>query len=148
MLTSIRKYVKAFVVALRLTLRGEKPPLLRVRDEYPDLAAWWSETVVLVKAIERAADANGLDAAARAKFTVHVDSRDVSMATILSTIRYHAEHEYPFLMAHNDEFNPVTLQAININDRFLILRLNETVAETLKPSVKALSDHLEKLFKV
>ena len=121
MLTTIRKYARAFGLALRFTLRGEQPPLLRVRSQYPQLAAWWTETIQQVSAVERAAAAAGIDAAT---LLVHVDKRDVSMATILAAIRYHAEHEYPYLLAHSDEFNAVTLQALNLNDRFLARQLS------------------------
>ncbi len=145
MLTTIRKYARAFGLALGFTLRGEQPPLLRVRMQYPQLAAWWTETIRLVSAVERAADTAGIDAAARATLMVHVDKRDLSMTIILATIRYHAEHEYPYLLAHNDEFNAVTLQAINLNDRFLARQLSDVVAAPLKPSVEALVAQLDTL---
>ncbi len=145
MLTTIRKYARAFGLALRFTLRGEQPPLLRVRTQYPQLAAWWTETIKQVSAVERAADAAGIDAAARAALMVHVDKRDLSMTTILSTIRYHAEHEYPYLLAHSDEFNAVTLQAINLNDRFLAWKLSGAVDAALMPPVEALVAQLDAL---
>lgn len=145
MLTTIRKYVRAFFTALRYTLRGEKPPLLRVRDQYPQLAAWWTQTSALVDAVERAADANGIDAAARKILMIHVDKRDISAATILASIRYHAEREYPYMLAQSGNFNSLTLQATNLNDQYLALRLGENMPERVKPAVNALAVHLQQL---
>ena len=142
MLATVERYVRAFVVALRFTLRGEKPPLLQVRERYPQVAAWWEQTVKLISVVEGAAKANHLDAAA---LKVHVDKRDVSMATILATVKFHAEREYPYLLMRSDQFDQMTLQALNMNDRYLILRLAETVDASLKAPVDALSTHLEQI---
>lgn len=142
MLTTIRRYVRAFGLALRFTLRGEKPPLLQVRERYPQLAAWWEQTAQLTAAVERAAQAHHLDAET---LKVHVDKRDISMATILATVKYHAEREYPYLLAHNDQYDQMTLQALNMNDRYWVMRLAESVDPPLKTRVEALSFHLEQL---
>lgn len=136
---NIRRYGRAFIVALRLTLRGEKPPLLQVRDRYPHLAAWWDQTAALVSAVERAAAASGIDPE---QVKIHADKRDVAMATILRTVRYHAEHEYPYLFAHNDQYDSLMLQAINLNDRYLVMRLSEAVDAPVKPALEALAAHL------
>ncbi len=139
LLPRIRRYVRAFALALRYTLRGDKPPLLKVRDQYPDLAAWWNQTVRLVEAVERQASASHVDPAA---LILHIDRRDISMATILQTIRYHAEREYPHLMANDDPYGALTLQATNFNDRHLVQQLAQNIDAALKPSVEALAGHL------
>ncbi len=139
MIANIRRYGRAFLVALRLTLRGEKPPLLHVRDQHPQLAGWWDQTIRLVEAVESAAAANSVDAAA---LTVHADRRSVSMATILAAIKYHAEREYPYLLAQNSQYAAITIQATNLNDRHLALLLLDIVDERLKAQVEALNAHL------
>jgi hypothetical protein len=139
MIQTIRRYARAFVLALRFTLRGEKPPLLKLREEQPDLAAWWRESVVLVEAIERAAVEHGVDPAT---VKLRVDRRDISMKTILATIRYHAERDYPYLIAHHDEHDQLALQSINLNDRYLVMQLGKHVQEVLKPAIEALGQHL------
>lgn len=139
MFANIRRYGKAFVVALRYTLRGEKPPLLAMRDERPELAAWWAQTIALVEAIERAAADNQTDTKT---LTVRADRRDVSMATILGTIRFHAERDYPYLIAHNDQHDYLAMEALNLNDRYLVLQLANAVDDPLKTSVNALVEHL------
>ena len=78
-------------------------------------------------AVERAAAAQSLDTAS---LIIHADKRDVSMKTILATVKYHAEREYPYLIVQNDQYSPMTLQAINLNDRYLIMQLAKSVEAT------------------
>jgi len=120
MIATIRRYLRAFVLALRFTVRGEKPPLLQVRERQPQLVAWWERSIALVEAVESDAAAQGLDTT---KISVHVDKRDVTMKTILATVKYHAEREYPYLIVQNDQYSPMTMQAINLNDRYLVTQL-------------------------
>ena len=142
MIATMKRYLRAFVLALRFTLRGEQPPLLQVRERQPELVAWWECTLQLVGEVERAAAAQGVDGA---KIMIHADKRDVSMNTILATVKYHAEREYPYLIVQNDQYSPMTLQAINLNDRYLIMKLVNAVDGNLKGSVEALNAHLGEL---
>ncbi len=139
MLKQIRRYGRAFALALKFTLRGEKPPLLKVRDQHPTLAAWWTQTITLVNAAERAAVSSGTDTKA---VRVRADRRDVSMATILGTVRFHAEREYPHLFANRGNYDRLTLDALNLNDRYLVMLLINAVDAPLKPSIEALAAHL------
>jgi hypothetical protein len=138
----LRRYAHAFWLALKYTLRGEKPPLLRVRDQYPVITAWVDKTVRLTEEIERAAAPAGVDAKT---FTVRVDRRDVSMETILAAVKFHAKREYPSLMVHSDDFSPMTVQATNINDRYLVIQLANALQPPLKGAVEALAEHLAAL---
>ena len=135
----IKRTLRAFVLALRYTLRGDKPPLLRVRDQYPALAAWWGKTIRLVEAVERSANASDIDPAG---MVLNIDRRDISMTTILQTVKYHAEREFPYLMAHDDPYGAITLQATNFNDRYLVQQLAQKIDTPLKASVEALEQHL------
>jgi hypothetical protein len=67
------------------------------------------------------------------------------MATILGTIRFHAERDYPYLIAHRDQHDHLAMEALNLNDRYLITQLANTVADPLKPSVNILVEHLANL---
>lgn len=142
MLQNIRRYARAFVLALRYTIRGEKPPLLQVHDQHPDLSAWWAQTIKLISAVEAAAAAAGIDLAA---VKLHIDKRDISMKTILATVRFHAERDYPYLLAHSDQFDAMTLYATNLNDRYLVLQLSNNAPLSIKPAVDALNTHLASL---
>ena len=139
MVAMMKRYIRAFVLALRFTLRGEQPPLLQVRERQPELVAWWQRTIQLVSEVERAAAAQGVDGT---KLMIHADKRDVSMKTILATVKYHAEREYPYLIVQNDQYSPMTLQALNLNDRYLIMKLVNEVDTSLKTVVEALNAHL------
>jgi hypothetical protein len=138
-LGEVRRYWRAFVTALRFTVRGEKPPLLKIRDQYPQFTAWMDETIRLVEAVERGAAANGIDLST---LTVRLDRRDVRATTILQAVRYHAQREYPYLMAHDDSFSVLTLQATNLNDLYGVQRVAEAINAPLKIMVEALSLHL------
>lgn len=142
MIKQLRRYARAFVLALQFTLRGEKPPLLKVRDQHPALAAWWTQTITFVETVEREAEAAGIDLAA---VKLHIDKRDISMKTILATVRFHAERDYPYLIAHGEKFDAMTLQATNLNDRYLVMQLANNVDTVIKPSVEALRIHLDNL---
>ncbi len=137
----MRRYLRAFWQALKLTLRGQRlpPP---VRERYPQLADWWQGTVEQVAAVEQAAKASGID---MDTLMIHVDRRDTSMATILAAVRYHAQQEYPYLMRQENQYNPVALNALNLNDRYLILRLAEQVPDPVKASIETLQAHLDTL---
>lgn len=139
LIATLRRYGRAFLLALRFTLRGEKPPVITARERAPQLTAWMDQTVVLANALESAAHAQGIDPA---QLIVRVDRRDLSMATIVATIRFHAEREYPYLLVQNDEYAPLTVQATNLNDRYLIMQLARTADVRLKDSVNALAEHL------
>lgn len=142
MIAKLQRYARAFVLALGYTLRGEKPPLLEVRDRFPACAAWWEQTLRLVEAVEQQARANNVDPAA---LMVHADKRDTSMSTILAAIRYHAQHEYPYVLARSDPHSQITVQALNINDRYLAMRLAESLApvnHAVKTAVDILNEHL------
>jgi hypothetical protein len=142
MIKQLRRYGRAFVLTLQYTLRGEKPPLLKVRDEYPSLAAWWTQTIVLVEVVEQAAAAAGIDID---MVKLRIDKRDISMKTILATVRFHAERDYPYLIAHGETYDAMTLQATNVNDRYLVMQLANNVDTAIKPSVEALRIHLDNL---
>jgi hypothetical protein len=138
----LRRYARAFWIALKYTLRGEKPPLLRVRDQYPVITAWLDETVRRVAAVEQAAADEGVDSKT---LTVRVDRRDVSMETILATVKFHAKREYPSLIVNADDHSPLTVHATNHNDRYLVLQLANALQPPLKDAVDALAAHLATL---
>ena len=142
---TIKRYARAFIGALRLTLRGEV--VQPIAERYPQLTAWWQDTLRLTAAVFAAADANGIPKSARETLVLHVEGRDISMETILKTVHFHADQELPLLMRREDSFNYLTLQATVLNDRFLVSKLAqaENLPLTVKGAVEALSAHLETL---
>lgn len=144
-LKHLQRYWRAFVGALRMTLRGEVAQTMQER--YPHLSLWLRSTVKLTDAACAAADANGLPKAAREAFKLRIEGRDVSMETILATVRFHADQELPTLMRRPDDFNYVTLQATLMNDHFLVSRLAqaESLPADVRAAVNALTVHVQNL---
>lgn len=144
-MNTVGRYVRAFFGALRLTIRGELPPGLRVHQQYPELSAWWAGTIAGVDAVIAAADAHGFDKARRESLVLHIEKRDVSMATILAGVRFHAEKEFPHLMRVEGNYNALAIYATNMNDRYLVLRLGqaEELPAAVREAVEGLAAHLE-----
>src|SRR5262245_42572354 len=130
MIRQIRRYTRAFVLASVMTLRGKTPPQKR----YPPLEQWSQQSAVLVAAVKAAAEAQGMDAAARHALTMTIDHRNVSMETVLDTVLHHATTEYPSLMqARRVKENIMAVQATNMNDRYLVYKLEEAaLAEPIR----------------
>jgi hypothetical protein len=98
-LNILTRYIRAFIVALRLTLRGQQPPGLR----HPELYAWIKQMAVLIDAVYAAADQNDLNKKAREAVTVKLDGRSMSLETAFQTLRYAGNM--------NDRYWLMTLQA-------------------------------------
>lgn len=113
---------------------------------YPNLSAWALRTRDLVRDVIAAANAAGVDEGIRRMLMVHLDRRDVSVETILATVRFHAAEEYPYLLGQALSHNVLAVYAANLNDRYAVLRLCEHEAlqvEPLNGRLLALRQHLD-----
>ncbi|MBN8635937.1 MAG: hypothetical protein J0M07_11490 [Anaerolineae bacterium] len=142
---TIRRYARAFIGALKLTLRGEtiQPAI----DPHPNLTAWWQSTIRLTDAAFASADNHGFPKSRRETLVLRIEGRDVSMETILKTVRFHADQEFPVLMRQGDNFGYLTMQATVMNDRFLVDKLAHaaTLPDEIKAAVAAITAHLDLL---
>ena len=121
-MSSFQRYWRAFIQALQLTLRGEKPP---ARTQSP-LQVWTEQYAVLVEALIRVADQSGLDQARRKQIMLRLDGRQMSLETALATLRFHARDEYNSLLRSGVNQHVLNvLQASNMNDRYWLARLME-----------------------
>ncbi len=137
----VTRYIRAFLIALWMTLRGEKPP----EPAYPELVVWSREMLQLVQSVYTAAESAGLDKSARQSIVLRLDGRAMNVETILGAFRYHAAHEYPSLLKSAGRFNRNAVQATNINDRYWLSQLAEETAlqnASLQAAFARLSDHL------
>mgnify|MGYP001286589246 CR=1 FL=1 len=116
---TVSRYVRAFVRALAVTLRGEKPPSPR----HPSLYDWARQTIRLLDQIVTAAEQAGLDRDQRQTMRLKVDGRDINLEAALRALRHHAAVEYPYLLKHYNRYSLITLQATNLNDHHLAQRL-------------------------
>jgi hypothetical protein len=142
---TITRYVRAFFKALSLTLQGKTisaPPL-----QQPRIHAWMRETVRQVDAVSAAADGNGLSGEQRRMLKLTIDKREMALETALQSIRHHAAVEYPYLFKHYNQYSLMTLQATNLNDQYLALRLSEWEAlpAPVRDLLAQLRDHLQAL---
>jgi hypothetical protein len=146
----LHRYLSAFWGALRMTARGETyhPPA----PPSSPLTIWINQYALLLGALLRAADQNGLDQAARKQVKLRLDGRAMSLETALMTLQFHATQEYPSLVrAGSGRSIQNTLYATNMNDRYWVSSMAEA-PELQKPDVqKALADldaHLDAIPKL
>lgn len=136
------KPLRAFWLALRFTLRGEKPPAL----QHPQLLAWVQRLAVLVEDVYLAADQSQLDKERRQAVSLKLDGRLMSVESVLAAVRYHARQEYPSLLRSGLPYNRLGIQASNLNDHYWVSQLLD-VPELQSPAVKSallrLTAHLQ-----
>lgn len=138
----LKRYVQALIAAMRLTLRGEKP----VPSAQSLLSDWMKRSAALADAALAAADAEGLNQEARRKRTLTAEGRRTNMETIIAAVRFHASEEFPHLLSNFSQTSITAIYATNVNDRFLITKLFDTLeAGMLREAVGKIASHLESI---
>jgi hypothetical protein len=141
LLNTLSRYVRAFMTALRMTIRGQQPPGLR----HPELYAWIKQFAVLVAGLSAAVDEAGLG---KENIIVRLDGRRLSLEKVLQIFHYQAEQEYPSLLATsaNRRFNIGAIHATNMNDRFWLLILRQETSlqnAVVQAALVRLNEHLD-----
>lgn len=137
----IRRILRALFLALKLTMRGK-----RIAPEHPAVAMWAREAAGRVDAVYRAAEANGLGATERKAILLHLDKRDISMETILASVKHHVTVEYVKLLLDSTPHTFVAIYASNLNDRYRVAQLCEEVKQpAIQAPLKGLSEHLDRM---
>jgi hypothetical protein len=138
------RYIRAFIRALLLTLRGQKPPSLEAEAQHADLLAWCRETIERVDTVSAAIASDGTNPQS---VTMHIEGRDVTLKHTLDVLRYHAAREYPHLIRSQERHAILAIQALNLNDRFLVMRLceYEGLPGSIKTAMDALIQHLTQI---
>jgi hypothetical protein len=143
-MSSLARVMRAFVGAVGMTLRGEKPPTdhEKIAVSFPALSAWMRETIQLVEAIQSAIKESGIDAVT---LTVIVDKRRTNAKTILETVLYHHTQEYQYMMINQLQHSLTGVYATNLNDRYAVLLLvqKEELPAKVRGAVERLRDHLD-----
>ncbi|MEO0562633.1 MAG: hypothetical protein AAF125_10985 [Chloroflexota bacterium] len=134
------RYIRAFFKALSMTIRGETPTTPAQRM-YPRLFTWMEAAKAHIEAVYAAADAAAFGEEARKAIKVKIDGRESSFETLLATVRYHFNEEYPYMLRHLTEHSLTGIYASNINDSYWI----ETLAahESVTKPVQSALHHLE-----
>ena len=134
------RFLRALLLALRLTLRGES---LTPRRYHP-LADWIARALELLNEAERAAAAQRLDLAA---LQLKLDGRPINLERTLQMLRHNLVNEYPRLIRLDDAFSMMVVNASNMNDQYRVsqfLEQSELPAET-RAALEALDAHLQAL---
>lgn len=110
------------------------------------MRAWAAKAADLTQAALKAGDESGFDGKMRAALTLSVEGRRVSVETVLQTVRFHAEQEYPHVLSQNNRDDLAAIYAANVNDRFLTSRAFDALeAGMFREAVGQLFSHLENI---
>ncbi len=135
------RYLRAFWVALMLTIRGQTPT-----RRYQRLWDWIDSAVPLTQAIDEACEKSGLDKAQRQQTRLTLDGRETSMQTVLNTFKHHFTEEYPYLLNNLTEHSITAIYASNMNDQYFISRLHDSEPivqnDTVLQAISRLGEHL------
>ncbi len=135
------RFARAFLQALRLTLRGESLSPARYRP----LENWIAAGLTLLEQAERAAAAEGIDLAA---LQLKLDGRPTSLDTALKMLRHNLIEEYPRLIHLDDPHSMTVVQSSNMNDQYRVGQFAESAAISsgaLRRALAGLDAHLQNL---
>lgn len=139
------RYIRAFFVALKITLTGEELP--QAPTASPPLSQWRENSLAILQTVYDAAQAAGLTRPEREKIKLHIEGRDMSVEMVLATIRYHLTDEYPFLLRNITQNHIMAIYATNMNDHFWVIKLQQHAISEDYPALGAalttLADQLE-----
>ncbi|MCY3833258.1 MAG: hypothetical protein OXG85_09580 [Chloroflexi bacterium] len=134
----MRRFLRALIQAIGLTLRGESltPP------HYRPLETWIAAGLDLLGRVEELAPAEGVDLEA---IQLKLDGRPTSLARSLDMIRHNLVDEYPRLIRLDDPYSMMVVQASNFNDQYRIsqfLAADIRLSPELQSALFALNAHL------
>ena len=135
------RFARAFIQALRLTLRGETLTPAHFRA----LEAWIAAGLTQLERAERAAAAERVDLAA---LRLKLDGRPTSLETTLLMLRHNLTEEYPRLIRLDDLHSMTVVQSSNMNDQYRVGQFAESDAissAALRRALHELNAHLLKL---
>jgi hypothetical protein len=138
------RYLRAFFTALSLTLQGKSVESSVSR--YPNLQAWLIEGQTLTKAAYAAAEANGMNQAARKALSLRLDGRTWTMELVLSSVRFHMLTEYPSLLKSDAEHKLTTFYALNFDDQYRVSQLAAAdLPLPVQTAIQTLATHLQNI---
>jgi hypothetical protein len=135
--------IKLLWRAWTMTLRGEQPS-----RPYGKLLDWIAITETLSQAALQQADAHGMDATVRKGITAKIDGRVQSLETVLTTVLYHAQTEFRYLLKDPAEHTLTAIYATNLNDSYAVAKfVNDAAIPSLpmREALQALATHLAEI---
>jgi len=137
------RYLRAFIKAWQLTLRGEG-----VSPHFRPLERWVEEGLRKVAQAVETADAHQINRARREDIQLKLDGRMTSLEQTLEMVRHNLATVYPRLMRLDDPYAVMVIQSSNINDQYRVSQfaLGDAVPSAeLKQALAALDRHLMSL---
>ena len=135
------RFARAFIQALRLTLRGESLTPVHYRP----LETWIAVGLTLLDQAERAAAVDRIDTAA---LQLKLDGRATSLDTTLKMLRHNLREEYPRLIRLDDPHSMTVVLSSNLNDQYRVGQFAQSdviSSEPLRRALAELAGHLQKL---
>lgn len=135
------RFARAFLQALRLTLRGES----LTPAHYRPLDIWIGDGLTLLDKTERAAAADRIDLVA---LQLKLDGRPTSLDTTLSMLRHNLTEEYPRLIRLDDPHSMTVVQSSNMNDQYRVAQFaaSDVISSAaLRRALEGLNAHLQNL---
>lgn len=135
------RFARAFIQALRLTVRGES----LTPAHYRPLEAWIEAGLVKLKRADRIAAAERVDLSA---LRLKLDGRPTSLELSLRMLRHNLTEEYPRLIRLDDPHSMTVVQSSNLNDQYRIAQFAQDDAissAALRRALDELNAHLRNL---
>ncbi len=132
------RFTRAFLQALRLTLRGESP----IPARFWPLEAWIGDGLTLLDRAERAAAS---DSVALAALELKLDGRMTSLESALAMARHNLTEVYPRLIRLDDPHSMTVVQSSNLNDQYRLSQFAESdliASAALRRALEDLNAHL------
>ena len=132
------RFARAFIQALRLTLRGES----LTPAQYRPLETWIDAGLPLLAQAERAAAAEYGDLSA---LQLKLDGRPTSLETTLKMLRHNLTEEYPRLIRLDDPHSMTVVQSSNMNDQYRVgqfAAIDAISSPALRQALEGLNAHL------
>lgn len=140
------RYIRAFIKALSMTLRGESiAPTPKTPAHFLPLEAWIHDGLQKLAQVTVAADTNDLTQAQREQLILKLDGRDTSFEQSLQMVRHNLINEYPKLIALDDAYTMMVIQSSNMNDQYRISRFmlsDDISTPAIQQAIEDLNDHL------
>lgn len=127
------RIARAFIQALRMTLRGES----LTPAHYRPLEPWIADGLSKLERAERAAAAERVDLSA---LRLKLDGRPTSLETTLKMLRHNFTEEYPHLIRLDDPYSMTVVQSSNMNDQYRIAQFAADDAISSAALRRALDD--------
>ena len=127
------RFARAFLQALRLTLRGES----LTPAHYRPLEAWIADGMSLLQEVNNEVDAGRIESAS---LRLKLDGRMTSLESTLGMVRHNLVNEYPRLIRLDDPYSLTVVQSSNMNDQYRVGQFAAADAISSADARRALDD--------